>query len=61
MLKERKCLMCKNYKRDKKNLFVHRCKAYPRGIPDDILDQDTSQIDCNNKYHHFEWDTRKHF
>ena len=54
MLKERKCLMCKYLFRDKKLLFEHKCKAYPDGIPDEILEEDSSHVDCKSKDYHFE-------
>lgn len=53
MLKERKCLMCKHLIRDK-DIFNHRCKAYPKGIPAEILDEDTTHIYYRNKNYHFE-------
>ena len=58
MLKERKCLMCKHLIRDD-DIFNHRCKAYPKGIPAEMLDEDTTHVDCRNKYYHFEEETNR--
>lgn len=52
MLKERKCMMCKYYIFD--FTFEHKCKAYPNGIPKEMLEEDTSHPDCKSKDYHFE-------
>ena len=48
MLKERKCLICKYLIRDY-DVFNHRCKAYPKGIPDDIFDDNSANKDCKSQ------------
>lgn len=35
MLKENKCALCKHFIFDR--TWIRKCKAYPNGIPDDIL------------------------
>lgn len=43
MLTERKCLLCKH----RYNIpFVHKCKYFPDGIPEDILNEDISKNIC---------------
>ena len=54
MLKECKCVMCKNYIINKDDYFSHKCKAYPHGIPDDIFNQDWTHKYCKSKDYHFE-------
>lgn len=54
VLKERKCLMCKHFFGNKEFLFEHKCKAYPDGIPNELLEEDMSHTDCKNKDYHFE-------
>lgn len=54
MLKECKCLLCKNYIYDRNNYFEHKCNAYPKGIPDEIFNEDCSHTDCRNKNFHYE-------
>lgn len=34
--------------------FDHKCKAYPNGIPKEIMEQDTLHVDCQNEKYHFE-------
>ena len=57
MLKECKCVMCKHYIFD--FTFEHKCKAYPKGIPDYIFDQDRSHKECDCKDYHFEMKENK--
>ena len=57
MLKERKCMTCKNLFRGVDFIFEHKCKAYPNGIPAEILEEDTSHPDCKSKDYHFEQNT----
>ena len=57
MLKERKCMMCKNLFRGADFLFEHKCKAYPNGIPAEILEEDRSHPNCKSKDYHFEQKT----
>ena len=54
LLKERKCMTCKNLFRGADFLFEHKCKAYPNGIPAEILEEDTSHHDCKSNDYHFE-------
>lgn len=54
MLKERKCLICKYLIRDN-GTFDHRCKAYPKGIPDDIFDDNSANKDCKSQICNFEY------
>ena len=35
-------------------MYEHKCKAYPDGIPDEILEEDSSHVDCKSKDYHFE-------
>ncbi len=55
MLTEHKCVMCKHFIFD--FTFEHKCKAYPKGIPDEIFKEDRSHPDCKSKDYHFEQDT----
>lgn len=61
MLTERKCVMCKHFIFD--FTFEHKCKAYPKGIPDEIFKEDTSHPDCNpdckSRDYHFEQDKKR--
>ena len=45
-------MMCKYYIFD--FTFEHKCKAYPNGIPKEMLEEDTSHPDCKSKDYHFE-------
>ena len=47
-------MTCKNLFRGADFLFEHKCKAYPNGIPAEILEEDTSHPDCKSKDYHFE-------
>ena len=46
--------MCKHFFGNKEFLFEHKCKAYPDGIPNELLEEDMSHTDCKNKDYHFE-------
>lgn len=50
-------MTCKNLFRGVDFIFEHKCKAYPDGIPAEILEEDTSHPDCKSKDYHFERDT----
>ena len=52
MLKECKCLLCKHYIKSKP--FVHKCKAYPNGIPLKFIEEDTTHKECNSKDYCYE-------
>lgn len=54
MLKEYKCLLCKHLTRDY-DMFNHRCKAYPKGIPDDIFNDNSDNKDCKSGICNFEY------
>ena len=41
-----KCMICKNFIDDGNNNEV-RCKAFPNGIPDDVIWEDDEK-ECNN-------------
>lgn len=54
MLKERKCLMCMHLIRDN-DFFNHRCKAYPKGIPVDIYNDNSVSKNCKSQICNFEY------
>lgn len=55
VLTEHKCVMCKHFIFD--FTFEHKCRAYPKGIPDEIFKEDRSHPDCKSKDYHFEQKT----
>lgn len=55
MLKETKCLVCKHFDYTVSTCFHHVCKAYLKGIPDDIFDDNSANKDCKSQICNFEY------
>ena len=57
MLSENKCVMCKHFIFDFS--FEHKCNAYPKGIPDDIFNDNSEDKNCKSKICNFEYKINK--
>ena len=54
MLTEIKCLLCKHLLRDNEDVFEHKCAAYPKGIPSDVLQDNSEDKKCKVNGYCFE-------
>lgn len=52
MLSENKCVMCKHFIFDFS--FDHKCKACPKGIPDDVFNDNSEHKGCKSDICGFE-------